>query len=179
MATTKPRLRRCACFAGVLAALCALGVGRAQADGQVTLTEAYSLEVAVFNSTPAMPYAEAVSREAAIYNSEPPVAYTQAYSREASLYNSEPALVYAQAFSREAVAYVSDNPIVDSFSRETVVFNGYYVPEGMDALRIAAGLQKSTPTQMERFQMALQMASEDRISLTVAANILRIAMRLQ
>lgn len=193
MARLTPR----ACLAAALAALC-LGAGTARADDPIEYTEAYSTEVAVLNSAPAMDYveaisreailyntepalvyAEAVSREAALYNSEPAVAYTQAYSREAALYNSEPALIYAEAFSREAVTYVSEVSIVDAFSRETAVFNGYYLPEAMDAIRIAGGFKTATPTQMQRFQMALQMTAQNRISLPVATAILRIAIQLQ
>lgn len=180
-----------------LAALCVLAAGRARADDPIEYTEAYSTEVAVLNSAPALVFTEAVSREAVLYNTEPALLYgeavsreaalynseqvviTQAYSTEASLYNSEPALAYREAFSREAVSYVSEISIVDSFSREAAVYNGYYLPEAMDAIRIAGGFQTATPTQMNRFQLALQMTAQNRVTLPVAAAILRIAIRLQ
>jgi hypothetical protein len=82
-------------------------------------------------------------------------------------------------FSREAVAYLSESPIVDAFSREAVVFDGYYLPEALDALRIAGGMKPATAAQKDRFQMAMLLASQNRISLPVAAAILRIAIRLQ
>jgi len=162
-----------------LVALCVLGAGRVCANGSIEYTEVNSSEVAVLNSAPAFTYVEAVSREAALYNSEPSVAYAQAYSREAPLYNSEPALSYREAFSKESVTYVSEISIVDSFSREAVVFNGYHMPEAMDAIRIAGGFQAATPAQVQRFQLALQLAAQGRVSLPVAAAILRIAIRLQ
>jgi hypothetical protein len=143
------------------------------------LTQAHSRESVLYNSEPVTPLTQSYSREAEVYNSEPATIITQAYSREAALYNSEPVTLLTQSYSREAVAYVSESPIVDSFSREAVVFNGYYLPEALEAVRIAGGLKTATPAQMDRFQMAMQRAAQNRISLPVAAEIMRIALRLQ
>lgn len=148
-------------------------------EAPAALTQAYSREAVVLaNETPPA-LTEAFSRYAVVISSELPPLLSQAYSRESILIASEVPPALTQAYSKEAVLVVSESPIVDIFSREIAVYDGYYVSEAFDAMRIAGGIQKATPANMDRFALALQLTSATRINLPVAVRILRIATRLQ
>ena len=171
-------------------------ISRVQA--QDPILDAYSQEVVVVNSEAAPVLTEAYSKEAVLVASELPPALTEVYSKEAVLvasevapvltetYSKEAVLVASElppllteAYSKEAVLVVSESPIVDTFSREIAIYDGYYVTEAFDALRIAGGIQTATADNMNRFALALQLTNATRINLPVAVRILRIATRLQ
>ena len=158
----------------VVVALATCAASSAQGD----IEGAWSREVVVYASAPAVEIADAYSRTAVVRNSGETFVPGLAASRESVVYNSEPLVPFTQSHSRESVLYVSESPIVDAFSREVVVFDGYYVPEAFQAIRIAGGLEGSTPAFMERLQMAFEMSGQTRINLAVAAQVLRIAVSL-
>lgn len=146
------RMRTVLCL---FAAVAVCGAGKCQD----VLEGTYSREVVVFNSGTALPLNLALSPETVVYN-------------------SLPALVPSETHSREAVLYVSELPIVDSFSREVVVFDGYYVREALQAIRIAGGMEAATPSFFDRLELAFQMSGQTRINALVAAQVLRIAVSL-
>lgn len=120
----------------------------------------------------------AFSREVTVFVSSPPVLVAEAPSREAVVYLSEPAVVLARSDSREAIVFNSESPIVDAFSREVSVFDGYYLADALLAARVAGGVAVSTPTFFERLQMAMRLTGQSRINMPVAVEVLRIAVSL-
>jgi hypothetical protein len=87
---------------------------------------------------------QAVSREAVLYVMTTPS--TQAVSREATLYVMTRAATVA--VSREATMYIA-SVSTQSVSREATLFVNYRLPDVLKALRLAAGFDTASATDLQ------------------------------
>jgi hypothetical protein len=146
-------------------------------------TQAVSREVTLYTrgAAGAAPATQAISREVTLYTrgAVDAVPATQAISREVTLFTrgSVNTLPATQAVSREMTAWVTITPPATlAVSREVTMRLGFTMGNVVGALRIAAGLSKSTALERNVFNIVTSPPSQTVVDLPDVVAIAEAAM---